>query len=99
VVWQGSAGNRRPYADLTGKPEITADDLSAVSPTYSLCGFPVDLDFAMRATKIRFLRVTKPATSRGLDNLRVVGQLEGIQIRKPSRPVNFQIAGHSGTRF
>jgi hypothetical protein len=23
VVWQGSAGDRRPYADLTGKPEIT----------------------------------------------------------------------------
>ena len=22
VVWQGSAGDRRPYADLTGKPEI-----------------------------------------------------------------------------
>jgi len=21
VVWQGSAGNRRPYADLTAKPE------------------------------------------------------------------------------
>jgi hypothetical protein len=23
VVWQGSAGNRRPYADLTGNPSIT----------------------------------------------------------------------------
>ena len=22
VVWQGSAGNRRPYADLTGNPEV-----------------------------------------------------------------------------
>jgi hypothetical protein len=23
VVWQGSAGNRRPYADLTGHSEVT----------------------------------------------------------------------------
>ena len=22
VVWQGSVGDRRPYADLTGKPEV-----------------------------------------------------------------------------
>jgi len=22
VVWQGSAGDRRPYADLTGKEEV-----------------------------------------------------------------------------
>jgi len=37
----------------------------------------------MRATKVRS-RVTKPAASRGLDNLRVVGQLEGS--RYASRP-------------
>ena len=22
VVWQGSVGDRRPYADLTGKPDV-----------------------------------------------------------------------------
>ena len=22
MVWQGSAGDRRPYADLTGNPEV-----------------------------------------------------------------------------
>ena len=29
VVWQGSAGDRRPYADLTGKPEVVAEGLCA----------------------------------------------------------------------
>jgi hypothetical protein len=26
VVWQGSAGDRRPYADLTSKPEVNSTD-------------------------------------------------------------------------
>ena len=25
-MWQGSAGDRRPYADLTSKPEITVEN-------------------------------------------------------------------------
>ena len=33
VVWQGSAGNRRPYADLTGKAEVILNlALMAQSP-------------------------------------------------------------------
>ena len=28
VVWQGSAGDRRPYADLVGKPSIGAEKLA-----------------------------------------------------------------------
>jgi hypothetical protein len=37
VVWQGSVGDRRPYADLTGNPDLmssslTIQDLRAESP-------------------------------------------------------------------
>jgi hypothetical protein len=33
VVWQGSAGDCRPYADLTGKPETTpAHQITSVLP-------------------------------------------------------------------
>ena len=28
MVWQGSAGDRRPYADLTGKPAMTAGQVT-----------------------------------------------------------------------
>jgi hypothetical protein len=35
VVWQGSAGNRCPYADLTGKPEGICSPVGLV-PTNAL---------------------------------------------------------------
>jgi hypothetical protein len=30
VVWQGSAGDCRPYADLTGKPEVTNTETNGI---------------------------------------------------------------------
>jgi len=35
-VWQGSAGDRRPYADLTGNPEVTPQDWSGQAFQHSL---------------------------------------------------------------
>ena len=32
VVWQGSAGDRRPYADLTGKPETIGLKMRTADP-------------------------------------------------------------------
>jgi len=32
VVWQGSAGDRRPYADLTDKQEVTPSNPSGNRP-------------------------------------------------------------------
>ncbi len=33
VVWQGSVGDRRPYANLVGYPDIESALLLAISPS------------------------------------------------------------------
>jgi hypothetical protein len=48
VVWQGSAGNRRPYADLTGKSEVIHMTKNALPVDVASGGCP----------EVRFLEVS-----------------------------------------
>jgi hypothetical protein len=52
VVWQGSAGDRRPYADLTGKQETNPLQSKQQNMIAAASGFEENLDNAVNHFKL-----------------------------------------------
>jgi hypothetical protein len=68
VVWQGSVGDRRPYADLVGQPEVDRERASGdVVLDLSLRADLLEADFRPTSSGVR-VRTYLPACSSSVPN-------------------------------